>query len=272
LVWEEIHDSVMVSNGMFNVLLGSMNSLGPQHFSGERYLEIKIGGEVEMEPRMRLTSVAYSLRAEQANRANHALKANHALQADSALQAEYSANSDKVDNKDAADFVHVKGDTMTGSLLYSDTEQDITKGTDEHLTLIPDGSGMVGIGTANPGASLEIKNTDDDSLALNITNSGDSTIFSVNSEGAVNIKNLVDQNIAANGYAQVGSLIIQWGGYVSNTDNAQVVNFPKAFPNACFSVMADRSITQTYTKTSFSVDRFNTVDGSPTHHFIAIGF
>ena len=68
-IWEEIHDSVMVSNGLLNVLLGSIKALTPVHFMGDRYLEIQVGDEDELEPRLHLVSVAYSLRAGQANNA-----------------------------------------------------------------------------------------------------------------------------------------------------------------------------------------------------------
>jgi hypothetical protein len=65
-IWEEIHDSVTVTNGLFNVLLGSIDTLGAEYFLGDRYLEIQVGTESEMKPRMHLVSVAYSLRAEEA--------------------------------------------------------------------------------------------------------------------------------------------------------------------------------------------------------------
>ena len=68
-IWEEIHDSLTVTNGLFNVLLGSIDNLDPEHFMGDRYLEIQVGTETEMKPRMLISSVAYSLRAGQANNA-----------------------------------------------------------------------------------------------------------------------------------------------------------------------------------------------------------
>ena len=247
-VWSE-EQSVEVVNGLYNVLLGSTTPLTSDILNGDRFLGITIE-EIELKPRMQLVSVPYSFHAENAINA---------------------ANADKVDNKDAADFVHVTGDTMTGPLVHSGTEQDITTNTNEHLTLMPDGNGKVGIGTTNPSAALEIKNTDVDSLALNVTNSQNSTIFSVKGDGAVQVTKWSDEDFSETGYARVGSIMIQWGKYTSNTDNAQDVTFKKPFPNACFSVMADRSVTHTYTKAGFKVDRFNTVDGSPTHHFIAIG-
>jgi hypothetical protein len=62
--WEEEHTEVTVVNGLFNVLLGSVNALSAEHLDGDRYLEIKVGDEVELTPRMRLASVAYALHAD----------------------------------------------------------------------------------------------------------------------------------------------------------------------------------------------------------------
>jgi hypothetical protein len=238
-VWSE-EQSVEVVNGLYNVLLGSTTPLTSDILDGDRFLGITIE-EIELKPRMQLVSVPYSFHA------------------------------DKVDNKDAADFVHVTGDTMTGPLVHSGTEQDISTNTNEHLTLMPNGNGKVGIGTTNPGAALDIKNADDDSSALNVTNSQNSTIFSVKGDGAVQVTKWSDEDFSETGYARVGSIMIQWGKYTSTTDDDQYVPFQKSFPNACFSVMTDRSVTHTYTRAGFKVNRFNTVDGSPIHHFIAIG-
>ena len=125
-VWEEVHDSLTIENGMFNVLLGSVEMLVAEDLAGERYLEVEMDGEPEMEPRMRLASVPYSFHA------------------------------DKLDNENAADFVHVTGDTMTGPLVLSGTEPDITTLDNEHLNLSPNGTGMVGIGTDHPKAKLDV--------------------------------------------------------------------------------------------------------------------
>lgn len=68
-VWQEVQ-TVIVENGLFNVLLGGADStLSIEHFAGERFLGIKIGNEDEMEPRMRLASVTHSLLATQAESA-----------------------------------------------------------------------------------------------------------------------------------------------------------------------------------------------------------
>jgi hypothetical protein len=69
-VWSEMHDAVVVENGLFNVLLGSIDTLSADDLAGERYLGIMVAGEVEMTPRMRLASVAYSLQSERAFKLN----------------------------------------------------------------------------------------------------------------------------------------------------------------------------------------------------------
>ncbi len=66
-LWQEIHTAVTVEAGLFNVLLGSIDTLTADDLAGERYLGITVAGEVEMTPRMRLASSAYSIQAENAN-------------------------------------------------------------------------------------------------------------------------------------------------------------------------------------------------------------
>lgn len=63
-LWSETQ-TVAVTDGVFNVLLGSKTSFPSRLFtiSGERYLGIKVGTDPEMRPRFPLTSVAYAFRA-----------------------------------------------------------------------------------------------------------------------------------------------------------------------------------------------------------------
>jgi hypothetical protein len=57
------------------------------------------------------------------------------------------------------------GDTITGSLNFSGVSSDITTGTDEHLALLPAGTGNVGIGTAGPQTRLETVTANTDGIA-----------------------------------------------------------------------------------------------------------
>jgi hypothetical protein len=78
-VWSETHNAVVVENGLFNVLLGSIDTLTAADLAGERYLEIKVGTETEMTPRMRLASVAYSMHADQAIQSQSAAYASNII-------------------------------------------------------------------------------------------------------------------------------------------------------------------------------------------------
>ena len=72
-LWAETHESVKVTRGIFNVLLGSVNSLPENIFTGEPlWLEIKIGDET-LSPRKKLVSVGYAIQAERAENASHAV-------------------------------------------------------------------------------------------------------------------------------------------------------------------------------------------------------
>ena len=60
-VWTETQPAVVVSSGIFNVLLGSVNSISDTVFKDpERWLGIQVGGDAEMTPRQRMASVGYA--------------------------------------------------------------------------------------------------------------------------------------------------------------------------------------------------------------------
>lgn len=63
-LWDETQD-VTVMNGVFNVLLGSVESFPGTLFAngGERYLGVKVGVDPEMKPRFLLSGVPYAFRA-----------------------------------------------------------------------------------------------------------------------------------------------------------------------------------------------------------------
>jgi hypothetical protein len=64
VLWSETISSVDVDQGIYHVKLGSVNPLTASVFSEpERYLEVNVGGE-RLEPRQRITSIAYALKAE----------------------------------------------------------------------------------------------------------------------------------------------------------------------------------------------------------------
>ena len=68
LKWTETHSSILITNGIFNVLLGSVTPLDLP-FDEDYWIGIKVGTDTEMIPRARLVSVGYAYKAEKADTA-----------------------------------------------------------------------------------------------------------------------------------------------------------------------------------------------------------
>jgi hypothetical protein len=73
-LWRENHPTVQVTNGLFNVILGSVTSLNLA-FDTDYWLGIRVGSDDELSPRIRLTSVGYAYRAQVADSAVVAVSA-----------------------------------------------------------------------------------------------------------------------------------------------------------------------------------------------------
>ncbi len=72
-IWAETHPAVEVTDGLFNVQLGSVSplvGLTALVFQGERYLTMDVETTGKMMPLQWMTSVAYALRTDEANNAN----------------------------------------------------------------------------------------------------------------------------------------------------------------------------------------------------------
>jgi hypothetical protein len=60
LLWNETQDSVEVKNGLFNVMLGTVDSIPDSAFKGpDRWLQVKVNDSV-LSPRRRIVSVGYA--------------------------------------------------------------------------------------------------------------------------------------------------------------------------------------------------------------------
>ncbi len=68
VLWTETHADVPVTNGVYNVILGSVTPIALD-FIAQYYLGIQIGSDPEMIPRLPLSSVGYSFRAGTAEQA-----------------------------------------------------------------------------------------------------------------------------------------------------------------------------------------------------------
>jgi hypothetical protein len=64
-LWTEVHAGVVLEDGLFNVILGSVTTLPENLFSygGDRYIGVKVDGGAEMRPRMLITSVPWAYKA-----------------------------------------------------------------------------------------------------------------------------------------------------------------------------------------------------------------
>jgi hypothetical protein len=67
VIWTEVHNQVAVRNGLFQVILGTITPFG-NAFDKPYTLGIQIGSDAELQPRIQLASVAYSIRAEDADK------------------------------------------------------------------------------------------------------------------------------------------------------------------------------------------------------------
>lgn len=67
LLWTEAHNQVFISGGLFQVFLGSVSPLNIP-FDKPYFLGIQVGSDPELQPRMPVTSSAYAIRAEDADK------------------------------------------------------------------------------------------------------------------------------------------------------------------------------------------------------------
>ncbi|RLC77495.1 MAG: hypothetical protein DRJ03_26765 [Chloroflexi bacterium] len=62
-VWTETHAGVPISDGLFNVRLGSISALSTDLLAGDRWLGVQVGTDPEMSPREKLAAVPYAMQA-----------------------------------------------------------------------------------------------------------------------------------------------------------------------------------------------------------------
>jgi hypothetical protein len=215
-VWAEVQPAVEVSDGIFNVLLGSVYPISEAEFPGPaRWLGIQVGGDSELAPLQKLVSVPYAFRAAEAETADYALSAPAASDGDwtisgSDMYAGVSGNigigtsspAFHLDIQDSYPFVRIKASAgNTGLVIDKLTVGDFghimyrTGGSDRWATglagddnyrfrywptttdvMYLQATGEVGIGTTSPAAKLHVNGT------LNV--GMNSTGYAVNFYGA----------------------------------------------------------------------------------------
>lgn len=193
-LWTETQNNVQVTAGIFRVSLGSVTSLSGVNFNSDTiYLGINFNSDGEMTPRVRFASVPYAFNAQQVNGLTVTNTSDNAFS--SATTLKIADGKTVVVNAgltfsgtDSTTFtfpstggnVVTEGFTQTltnktiGStgLTFSGANLDITTGTNEDLTITPNGTGSVLI---NPSAG--------GSAALVINKTGNGDIFAASSSG-----------------------------------------------------------------------------------------
>lgn len=162
-IWVEAHAGVIVTGGLFNVLLGSTTPLDVSIFGGSiLYLGITIGADPEISPRTQLVSVPYSFNSEHADEAD---LATLALQADTAdfadtaalavlaLVAELAIFADSTRVADSLDGFSSEDFSLTGHSHGGGGGGWTDIGTVVRLDAAGD---SVGIGTSSPSEKLDV--------------------------------------------------------------------------------------------------------------------
>ncbi len=109
-LWQEIQPAVAVTDGLFQVLLGSVVPIPSSVFSGDtRWLGVSLNGGPQMTPLKPIVSTAYAFRSENANSADNALVGGGWFDDGSAIILETSSDKVGVGNADPEYKLDVAG-------------------------------------------------------------------------------------------------------------------------------------------------------------------
>ena len=131
--WTEDQDSVIVKEGIFNVLLGSVNPIPTSVFDGStKYLGVQVESDPEMRPLKLMVSVAYAYKC---------------IDADTADFAWTAENADLLDGQHASSFLSTAND-YGRSGVATDLYEGTTTLTDKYVNVTGPDSVVTASGTA----------------------------------------------------------------------------------------------------------------------------
>ena len=168
MLWDELQEGVLVEEGIFNVVLGSVDPINLTFYEVERYwLDITVEGE-HMPSRINFSSVAFAYRAQRADTADYA----HAAVPNGDLDDRYVnvSGPDSVRGSSTSYMLRVKN-YGSGDGIYVYTP---TSGSGDGIYI--DSAGNYGIYITDTGDDA-IKIDDGQARAIEITDIGDDGIY-----------------------------------------------------------------------------------------------
>lgn len=141
-LWSETQSSVEVEDGIFNVLLGSVNPIPSSVFNGStKYLGITVGGDSEMTPRKPIVSVGYAYTTENADKVDgyHAGNSSGQVALSNGTVCT-NLNADKVDGYHVSD--------LDGRYVNEGQSNSITSGMVVDNTIAQSDIATNGVGSA----------------------------------------------------------------------------------------------------------------------------
>jgi len=186
-LWEEYHPAVPVNNGLFNVILGSVNSISLPVFSAEaQYLEIIINKET-LSPRQQILGTAFTYTSSRSGTSSPAKKLAVTGTVDSKAGGIKSPDGTNETaplagptTGNTLDQAYDQGGRGRGRIIYADAGAVNIMGPDGLLV-----NGKVGIGLSSPGghqlkvkssgigtwgSTVSIENDHQDGISLTVSN------------------------------------------------------------------------------------------------------
>lgn len=228
VLWDETQ-TVSTTDGIFRVSLGSVDtSLGNVNFNSDSiYLGIQVEADPEMSPRVRFTAVPYAFNAQKVNGLTVTNTSDLPFASTTTLKIGDGktvsiANGLTFSGTDSTAFVFPStgGNVVTeaftqtltnktiGStgLIFSGATTDITTGTDEHLALMPNGTGNVGIGTTSPVGLLNVRGARTGQALVQLVETGNQALFTASAGATTRFVIQNDGNVGIGTTSPVESL------------------------------------------------------------------